>query len=178
MFPFLTRSALSSAFGHGGVICAAAAHGINMLLAARAVSVFVRAHREQDHYRSAPSNGYEQGARAIRPPWRECIRGAMSAAAISTPGEQRAVKVLIEGRVQGVWYRGWTLQTARDFGLDGWVQNRRDGSVQAVFSGPDAVVDEMLRLCAQGPPGASVSTLEYIPHNSPVPSGFRIKPSV
>ena len=102
----------------------------------------------------------------------------MSAAAISSPGNQRAVKVLIEGRVQGVWYRGWTLQTARSLGLDGWVQNRRDGSVQAVFSGPEAVVEEMLRLCEHGPSGASVSTVEYIPHNNPVSSGFRIKPSL
>ena len=90
----------------------------------------------------------------------------------------RAVKALIEGRVQGVWYRGWTAQTARNLGLDGWVRNRRDGSVQAVFSGPDAVVEEMLRLCAQGPSAASVSIVEHIPHNSPVPSGFRIKRSV
>lgn len=94
------------------------------------------------------------------------------------PDEQRTVKVLIEGRVQGVWYRGWTVQTARDLELNGWVQNRRDGSVQAVFSGPEAVVDEMLRLCAQGPSGASVSRVDYIPHDTPVPLGFRIKPSV
>ena len=91
---------------------------------------------------------------------------------------KKSVKVMIEGRVQGVWFRGWTLETARRLDLDGWVQNRRDGSVQAVFSGPNDAVDEMLRLCAQGPSAASVSSVEYIPHDRPVPVGFRIKPSV
>lgn len=102
----------------------------------------------------------------------------MSSSAITTLGEPRAVKVIISGRVQGVWYRGWTVKTARGFGLDGWVQNRRDGSVQAVFSGPNYAVDDMLRLCADGPSGAKVSSVECIPHDTPVPEGFRIKHSV
>ena len=91
---------------------------------------------------------------------------------------KKSVKVMIEGRVQGVWYRSWTVETARGLGLDGWVRNRRDGSVQAVFSGPNDAVEEMLRLCAEGPSSATVSSVEYIPHDSPVPVGFRIKPSV
>ena len=49
----------------------------------------------------------------------------------------RTVSVKIEGRVQGVYYRAWTKQTARSLGLDGWVLNAPDGSVEAVFSGPD-----------------------------------------
>lgn len=89
-----------------------------------------------------------------------------------------AVKVLIEGRVQGVWYRGWTVEHARRLNLDGWVRNRRDGSVQAVFSGQIIDVDEMLTLCAEGPPAADVSSVENVPHHSPVEAGFRIKRSV
>ena len=96
------------------------------------------------------------------------------------PEHQRikAVKVLIEGRVQGVWFRGWTVETARRLNLDGWVRNRRDGSLLALFSGSEDRVYEMLRLCAEGPPAADVTLVEFIPHNTPVLAGFRIKPSV
>ncbi len=90
----------------------------------------------------------------------------------------KSVKVMIEGRVQGVWFRGWMVETARRLDLDGWVRNRRDGSVQALFSGPDETVDEMLRLCAEGPPAADVTSVEFIPHTSLVAPGFRIKRSV
>ena len=90
----------------------------------------------------------------------------------------KSVNVIIEGRVQGVWFRGWTVENARRLNLDGWIRNRRDGSVQALFSGDDGQVDEMLRLCAEGPPAADVSSVEYILHNSPVDVGFRIKRSL
>ncbi|MGV1013874.1 MAG: acylphosphatase, partial [Methyloceanibacter sp.] len=70
--------------------------------------------------------------------------------------DRRTVTVRIEGRVQGVFYRAWTEDTARTLGLDGWVRNRRDGSVEAVFSGPAAQVEAMLRRCAQGPRDAEV----------------------
>lgn len=91
---------------------------------------------------------------------------------------KKSVKALIEGRVQGVWYRGWTQKNARALGLDGWVQNRRDGSVQAVFSGPEDKVDEMLRLCEEGPEYAFVTSVQQIPHNAPVAEGFSIRRSV
>ena len=97
---------------------------------------------------------------------------------ISGEDRHRAVMVLVEGRVQGVWYRGWTVETARSLGLDGWVRNRRDGSVQALFSGPEDAVEEMLRLCADGPPSASVDSVEFIEHDGSVLNGFRIIPSV
>lgn len=87
----------------------------------------------------------------------------------------RAVKVIIQGRVQGVWFRGWTQQTARELGLDGWVQNRRDGSVQAVFSGPDEAVAEMLQRCKTGPEYAFVTSVEHIAHHSPVSPGFSVR---
>jgi acylphosphatase len=96
----------------------------------------------------------------------------------SSNSHHHAIKVLIEGRVHGVWFRGWTVENARRLNLDGWVLNRRDGSVQAVFSGPAERVDEMLRLCSEGPPAADVSKVEYILHDSPVDVGFRIRRSV
>lgn len=68
-----------------------------------------------------------------------------------------AVSVRIEGRVQGVWYRGWALAEAERRGLRGWVRNRSDGTVEALFIGPDAVLADMVEACRQGPPAARVS---------------------
>ena len=87
------------------------------------------------------------------------------------------IKVLITGRVQGVWYRGWTIENARELDLDGWVQNRRDGTVQAVFSGPVDKVQEMLRRCEKGPPMAQVASVETQPHGHDVQRGFRVRRS-
>lgn len=67
------------------------------------------------------------------------------------------VQVRITGRVQGVWYRGWTVEQARALGLDGWVRNRADGSVEAVFQGPPAAVSRMVDACHEGPPAAHVT---------------------
>jgi acylphosphatase len=91
--------------------------------------------------------------------------------------ERRTVTVRIEGRVQGVFYRAWTEQTARQLRLDGWVRNRRDGSVEAVFSGPAAQVDEMLRRCAEGPRDAEVTSMTVTDEGGAPPSGFRVYPT-
>ena len=64
----------------------------------------------------------------------------------------RTVHLRIEGRVQGVGYRYWAADRARELHLVGWVRNRRDGSVEGVFSGPAAAVERMIALCADGPP--------------------------
>ncbi len=66
------------------------------------------------------------------------------------------LRVLIRGRVQGIGYRAWTEITALERGVEGWVRNRRDGSVEALFAGPEAVVLDMIELCREGPPGARV----------------------
>ncbi|WNJ98223.1 acylphosphatase [Thalassospiraceae bacterium LMO-JJ14] len=71
----------------------------------------------------------------------------------------RAVHVYIEGRVQGVWYRGWTVQQAENLGLAGWVRNRRDGRVEAVFCGDTDAIDTMITLCRSGPPLARVDNI-------------------
>lgn len=85
----------------------------------------------------------------------------------------RSVQVRIEGRVQGVWYRGWTVQQATRRGLSGWVRNRSDGTVEAVFAGPSAEVDAMLEECRQGPPSALVTNLTFRPVDPPDHRGFR-----
>ena len=68
--------------------------------------------------------------------------------------------VVIRGRVQGVGYRAWTEISALERGLEGWVRNRRDGSVEAVFSGPEHDVAAMIAECRRGPPGAWVEAID------------------
>jgi acylphosphatase len=89
----------------------------------------------------------------------------------------KIVTVRIEGHVQGVFYRAWTEQTARRLGLDGWVRNRRDGSVEAVFSGHETHVDEMVRRCADGPPDADVTNVVVTDVGGQAPSGFKVLPT-
>ncbi|MDH5750166.1 MAG: acylphosphatase, partial [Rhodospirillales bacterium] len=81
----------------------------------------------------------------------------------------RCVRVEIQGRVQGVWYRGWTVQEAGKRGLDGWVRNRRDGSVEAVFSGPSEDVAAMIAACRTGPPMARVEDIRVM-EDEPLPA--------
>jgi acylphosphatase len=69
-------------------------------------------------------------------------------------------RVVVRGRVQGVGYRAWTEDTAILNGLDGWVRNRRDGTVEAVFAGPAAAVDGMIDACRRGPESARVEAVD------------------
>ena len=69
-------------------------------------------------------------------------------------------RVIIRGRVQRVGYRAWAEHMALQRGLEGWVRNRSDGTVEAVFAGPASVVDGMIDACRRGPPGAHVDTIE------------------
>ena len=74
--------------------------------------------------------------------------------------EARAIiRVSIRGRVQGVGFRAWVEYQAVASGLDGWVRNRRDGSVEAVFAGRPHIVAEMVALCRHGPLGAHVEAV-------------------
>jgi acylphosphatase len=92
---------------------------------------------------------------------------------MSEEAAAKAVRVRIEGRVQGVWYRGWTVDEARRRGLAGWVRNRSDGSVEALFSGPRPAVDAMLEACWTGPPAAQVTAVLPRPAEAPAEPGFR-----
>ncbi|CAL9772004.1 unnamed protein product [Musa acuminata subsp. burmannicoides] len=89
------------------------------------------------------------------------------------------LRVVVKGRVQGVFFRDWTVQTARELGLNGWVRNRRDGSVEALFSGDPTAVDEMVeRRCRVGPPAAVVTALSAFPSEDDPGQGFQRKPTV
>ena len=70
------------------------------------------------------------------------------------------LRVVIKGRVQRVGYRAWAEHTALQRGLEGWVRNRADGAVEAVFAGPASVVEGMIEACRRGPPGAQVDALD------------------
>lgn len=77
--------------------------------------------------------------------------------------ERVALRIVVHGRVQGVWYRGWAVDEARARGIDGWVRNRRDGTVEAVLIGSEADIREMIEACRTGPSAARVSGIEEYP---------------
>ncbi len=67
-----------------------------------------------------------------------------------------AKRMVVRGLVQGVGYRAWMVHQARKLGVDGWVRNRSDGSVEALVAGETASVEELLRMCRRGPKLAEV----------------------
>jgi acylphosphatase len=89
----------------------------------------------------------------------------------------RTVHVRIEGRVQGVGFRAFVERNALALGLEGWVRNRRDGAVEAVFQGPDERVNEMLTLCRRGPPASAVTGVETIGEGVGAFNGFEVRPT-
>jgi acylphosphatase len=68
--------------------------------------------------------------------------------------------VVVRGQVQGVGYRAFVEDEAHRLGLRGWVRNRRDGSVEAVFSGPRNAVEAVIEACRRGPYAAHVDALD------------------
>jgi len=72
---------------------------------------------------------------------------------------QVILQVTIRGRVQGVGYRAWVEYQAIRSGLEGWVRNRADGSVEALFAGPPDIVAQMVALCRRGPSSARVEAV-------------------
>ena len=88
----------------------------------------------------------------------------------------KSVRVVISGRVQGVWYRAWTKRQATARGVDGWVRNLPEGDVEALFAGADGAVDEMIAECRNGPPHARVSTVATETGKPPETPGFHVLP--
>jgi acylphosphatase len=68
--------------------------------------------------------------------------------------------VSVRGRVQGVGYRAFVEDTALRLGLEGWVRNRRDGRVEAVFSGAEETIAAAVEACRNGPRGAHVEAID------------------
>ncbi len=97
---------------------------------------------------------------------------------MASRGEAHAVRVQITGRVQNVWYRYWTTKEARSRGLRGWVRNRFDGTVEALFIGEAAAVAAMIEACRDGPPDAIVADIAETPDMDDGSDGFREVPTV
>jgi acylphosphatase len=95
---------------------------------------------------------------------------------MSGPGK-RAARLRISGQVQGVWFRAWAREQAQALGLDGWVRNRRDDTVEALIAGTPEAIDEMVRRCHAGPPAARVAAVEVTPAAPPAARGFRQMPT-
>jgi len=74
--------------------------------------------------------------------------------------EKARAHLFIDGRVQGVFYRSFTRELAHNLGLNGWVRNLRDGRVEALFEGEKKVIEQAIKACYAGPPGARVSNIE------------------
>lgn len=87
----------------------------------------------------------------------------------------RRVHVYVSGRVQGVFYRATTRDTARDRGIAGWVRNLPDGRVEAVFEGSADAVEGMIEWCRDGSPRARVESVEVTEEEPTGIEGFGIR---
>lgn len=83
--------------------------------------------------------------------------------------------VIVRGRVQGVFFRGSTQEQALARGVDGWVRNQRDGSVEAVFEGPADAVEAVVGWCRQGPRWAHVDAFDVSDEPPEGLGGFEIR---
>jgi acylphosphatase len=88
-----------------------------------------------------------------------------------------ALRLTIRGRVQGVGYRWWAVETARRLGVNGWVRNRRDGSVELLAVGPGDALDTLVLACRRGPSGAAVTSVERAEDATEQAAGFHERPT-
>jgi acylphosphatase len=84
------------------------------------------------------------------------------------------VRVVVRGRVQGVFFRDTTRRRAAQRGVNGWVRNRPDGSVEAVFEGSRDDVESLVEFCREGPRGASVEEVERYDEDPEGLAGFSV----
>jgi acylphosphatase len=88
---------------------------------------------------------------------------------------RRRVRVVAGGLVQGVWFRASAQQEALAGGVDGWVRNRSDGRVEAVFEGPPAAVAAMVTWMHRGPERASVTDVQVVDEPARGERGFSVR---
>lgn len=89
-----------------------------------------------------------------------------------------SLRLRIEGFVQAIGFRHFAVEEARRLGLNGWVRNRSDGTVEALASGGTKAVEAFVAACMRGPEGATVKNIELHNAEPPAETGFSQRPSV
>ena len=89
-----------------------------------------------------------------------------------------ACRLIIHGRVQGVWFRDWTVKVARELNLRGWARNRRDGTVEVQVEGDTDAIERYITVAHDGPPAADVTSIERHDAASEENEGFTKRPTI
>lgn len=90
--------------------------------------------------------------------------------------QDKRAHLFIKGRVQGVYYRAFTRDTANSLGLSGWVRNLPDGRVEAAFEGSRQIIEQAIKQCYTGPSGAHVEDIEIHWEDSDAKiTGFQVR---
>jgi acylphosphatase len=97
---------------------------------------------------------------------------------MSDDDDLTTLRLRIEGFVQAVGYRNFAIEEAKKLGLDGWIRNRSDGTVEAIVSGGTKAVELFVQACMRGPTGSRVANIEMGPAEPPAEKGFRRRPSL
>ena len=84
-------------------------------------------------------------------------------------------RVVVHGRVQGVFFRETTRRLALEHGVSGWVRNTWEGTVEAVFEGPSGEVERLVELIHRGPPGALVEQVDVFEEDEEGLAGFAVR---
>lgn len=84
-------------------------------------------------------------------------------------------RVVVHGRVQGVFFRDTTRRLAREHGIAGWVRNTWEGTVEAVFEGAPEAVERLVAFCHEGPRGAEVEHVEVVAEDEEGLTGFAVR---
>ena len=90
----------------------------------------------------------------------------------------KAIHLIIHGRVQGVGFRAWFAGNAKKHALDGWVRNRKDGTVEAVICGDTVQMEQMIKLAHKGPLAGKVTQIEQSEIHELPPRGFEKRETV
>jgi acylphosphatase len=88
-----------------------------------------------------------------------------------------ARRIVVSGRVQGVFYRNWTVAEARALGLSGWVRNLLTGDVEILAQGPEEAIAALVERCRSGPPDARVAGVDVEEAAEEPLSGFEKRPT-